>query len=119
MSFDYAGIASTATQLLAEMGQTVTHKLTSDAAYNPATGQSSPVVTTKARSGVVLEFGSGQTLVRGQLIAQYDKRLLLEPSAPVEPQDHFVIGSHEYVVLSVGEISPAGTVVMYDVHLHR
>ncbi len=66
----------------------------------------------------MLDFAAGREMERGNLIQGGDKRLLLDGSAPIpDLKDHFIVGSAEYVIVSLGEINPAGTPVMYDLHL--
>jgi hypothetical protein len=115
---DYAALAAGALDALAEAGQTVTLRAYSSAPYDPANGSASTTYTDTSRIAVVLDFGSGQTMTRGSLIQGGDKRLLLEAtgSAPTL-KDHFIIGGVEYVIVSIGEINPAGTPVLYDLHL--
>ncbi len=69
--------------------------------------------------GVVLDFAAGQTTVRGTLIQGADKRLLLAASVAPDLQDHFIIGSTEYVIVSKGEINPGGTSVLFDIHIRQ
>lgn len=117
MTFDYAELATTAEELLTEFGRDVTRKSYTVGTYNPATGAAAPTTANTTRKGAMFDFGAGQTLVRGTLVQAGDKRLLVDAAATLSPQDHFIVGGKEYVVLSVGEISPAGTVVIYDLHL--
>lgn len=117
MTFAYAPLAADATALLAEYGGAVTQRAYSAGTYDPATGLTTPTVTETARTGAVFDYGAGQTLVGGQLVQVGDKRLLLDASVAVSPQDRFVVGALEYVVLGVGEVNPAGVRVLYDLHL--
>lgn len=119
MAFDYAEIAAGALETLTEFGRDVTRRAYSTGAYDPATGQVTPSTADTTRKGVLFDFGAGQTLVRGTLIQAGDKRMLLDATGPVASQDNFIVGGLEYVVISVGEINPAGTVVIYDIHLHK
>ncbi len=113
----YSDLADTGLELLTEFGQDVTRCALTAGVYDPATGLVTPTATDTTRKGALFDFGAGQTLARGTLIQGGDKRLLLAATATVSPQDHFIIGGVEYVIVSIGEISPAGTVVLYDIHL--
>jgi hypothetical protein len=119
MTFPYANTAAAALDLLTEFGQEVTRRSYGAVIYNPATGTTTPTTADTTRKGALLDFGAGQTLERGTLIQGGDKRLLLDPVAAISPQDHFIVGGIEYVIVSMGEINPAGTRVLYDVHLRR
>lgn len=119
MSFDYSEVAANALETLTEFGRDVVRRAFSAGVYDPATGLVTPTTADTTRKGALFDFGAGQTLERGTLIQGGDKRLLLDATATVAPQDHFVIGGVEYVIVSLGEINPAGTVVLYDIHLRR
>lgn len=120
MSIDYAAIAKSAKASLADAGQLVTRRAGTAGAYDPATGTAGVTVSDSQRTAVVLDFGAGQTMVRGVQIKGGDKRLLLEAtgSAP-DLTDRYVIGGNEYTVVSIGETNPAGVPVLYDLHLTR
>lgn len=117
MTFNYAEVAAISLETLTEFGQDVTRRAYSQGTYDPATGLVTPTTADTTRKGVLFDFGAGQTLERGTLIQGGDKRLLLDASAAVSMQDHFIVGGAEYIIVSLGEINPAGTVVLYDIHL--
>ncbi len=115
--FDYADTAALAVEALTEFGAPIVRRVTTAPVYSPATGAASAVQSDLARVGAIFDFGAGQTLVRGQLIQVSDKRLLVDPSAEVLPTDQFVVSGKVYSVVSVGELNPAGTRCLYDLHL--
>lgn len=115
----YSDLTTTATELLTEFGQDVTRRSYTTGTYDTAAGSVTPTTADTTRKGAIFDFGAGQTLERGALIQAGDKRLLLDASATVSPQDHIIVGSKEYVIISMGEINPAGTSVMYDLHLRN
>jgi hypothetical protein len=117
VTFAYAEVAAVALETLTEFGRDVVRRAFSAGVYDPATGLVTPTTADTTRKGALFDFGAGQTLERGTLIQGGDKHLLLDATAIVAPQDHFIIGGVEYVIVSVGEINPAGTVVLYDIHL--
>lgn len=126
MSFDYAEVAANALETLTEFGRDVTRRSYSmetaydpPSAYDTTTGRIIPTTVDTTRKGVMFDFGAGQTLVRGSLVQAGDKRLLLDATATVAPQDHFIVGGVEYVAVSVGTIDPAGTAVVFDIHLRN
>ena len=116
-SYDYAKLAARALRLLTKYGAPVTRMAYALGTYNPATSMATPSVTNTTRTGLLLDFGAGQTTERGTLIQGGDKRLLLDPTAGVTLGDAFVCNGTQYMVVSIGEINPAGTVVLYDIHL--
>ena len=113
----YASNAATVLRLLTKYGQDVTLRSYTPGTYNPATGTATPTQTDTTRKGAIFDFGAGQTLERGTLIQGGDKRLLVDPTASINPQDHFIVGGVEYVIVSIGELNPAGTRILYDIHL--
>lgn len=120
MSFDYAELAATALELLTEFGGDVTRRSYTAGVYDPATGLTTPTTADTTRQGALFDFGAGKTLERGTLIQAGDKQMLLDATAAVSPQDHFIdAGGTEYVIVSIGEIKPASTVVIYDLHLRK
>lgn len=119
MTFNYSEIAANALEVLTEFGRDVTRRSYSQGAYDPATGLVTPTTADTPRRGALFDFGAGQTLERGTLIQGGDKRLLLDATSTVAQQDHFIIGGVEYVIVSIGEIAPAGTAVLYDIHLRK
>lgn len=117
MSFDYGSIQALGTELLTEYGSSVTHHSNTPGAYDVTTGASPVTVVNKAMQGVLFDFGAGQTSVGGTLVQAGDKRLLVDSSATVFVSDEFTVNSIRYRVIGRGEINPAGTVILYDLHL--
>lgn len=117
MSFDYAELATVAASLLADFGQNVILRNYSIGVYDPATGKSTTTTTDSFRKGAPFDFGAGQTNGTGGLIQAGDKRLLLEPGTVPSLEDHIIFGGLHYVIKGLGEINPAGTPVLYDLHL--
>lgn len=117
MTFDYASVAATSLELLTEFGQDVTCRAYTQGTYDPATGATTNTTADTTRKGVLLDFGAGQTLERGGLIQGGDKRLLLDATATVDLNDHFIVAGADYSIVSVGSVDPAGTRVLFDLHL--
>lgn len=117
MTFDYADTAELAVEALTEFGAPVVRRVTTAPVYSPATGAASAVQSDLARVGAVFDYGAGQTQVRGTLIQGGDKRLLLDASGEVLPTDQYVINGVVYSVVSIGEVNPAGTPVLFDIHV--
>lgn len=116
---DYTSLAGSTLAALTDAGQDVTRRAYTTGAYDTASGTASLTTTDTTRKGVILDFGAGKTLERGTLIQVGDKRLLLDAEGSVLPDDHFIIGGAEYTIVSIGEINPAGTPVLYDIHLRK
>jgi len=114
---NYAETSELALQLLTEFGQGVTRLEQGSSVYSPTTGAATSATSTSVRQGALFDFGAGSTLVRGSLIQAGDKRLLLDATDSVLPTDQFAVGGKTYSVISVGEVNPAGTCVLYDLHV--
>jgi hypothetical protein len=123
MTFDYARSQATALRLLGSFGQAVTRRTVTAGAYAPSTGTATVTTADTTRTGAVLDYSDqskqGERYIRGNLVKGEDRQLLLDGTGPAELTDRYVIGGTEYSVVSVSEISPAGTIVMFDIHLRR
>lgn len=118
MSFDYASLASVATELIAEFGRSdITQRNFPEGTYDTSTGTVTRTPTDTTRTGVKLNFGSGQTTVRGKAVKAGDFRLLIDGSASVDLQDVFVIDGVIYTIVSMDETNPAGTRLIQDLHI--
>lgn len=125
MAFDYARSAATATRLLTNFGQAVTHTNVAEGTYNPATGTFSTTTTNQSAIGVLLEYTTeeaGVIQAAGGLVQANDRKLLLGVSgitlSPV-PNDTVTVSGVVYTVIKVRTLKPAATVVMYELHLRR
>jgi hypothetical protein len=117
MSFDYAKSASTATRLLTQFGQAVTRNASTAGAYDPAAGAATVTDVSSSRTGALLNYsGKGEIYANGNLVILGDRKLLLDGYGPVEMTDSYVVGTTEYSVVSIKELNPAGTIVMYEIH---
>lgn len=117
MSFNYAKTADTSLKLLTKFGRTVTRRTYTTGTYNPATGSATPATADTTRIGALLELSKTVEHLRGELIAKGDKKLLLDAEGAADIKDHYIIGGIEYTVMSIAETNPAGTPVLYELHL--
>lgn len=120
MSMNYAGLANTAHALLQSAGRSVTLRIFTAGTYDLSTGKETSTSSDQTRQGVLFDFAAGKTTERGNLIEGTDKRLILDAknTAP-SMKDEIVVGSDIYKIISIGEIDPAGTPVIYDLHLRK
>lgn len=118
---NYQRLATTASRLLAKHGRNITLRRTSAGTYDPATGTASSTTSDQTLKGALFDFGKGVTTVRGTLVEAGDKELYVEARTGVVPatRDTVIVGADTYSVVSVGEINPAGTPVVYSAHLRR
>lgn len=117
MAFDYAKTAATALSLLTRFGADVTVTRVTNGTYDPATGANAVSTSATTVKGVALDFGAGQTMVGGSMIQAGDKRLLLEAAATPDLNDRFTANGKTYAPVSIGEVNPAGTVALWDLHV--
>lgn len=109
--------SATALRLLTKEGQDVTHRAYTDGTYSPATGTATPTTADTTRKGALFAFGANTTTVRGELVQVSDRRLLLDGSAGVSPQDRLIVAGIEYIPVSIDEISRAGVRAALDIHV--
>lgn len=120
MTFNYSASQATATRLLTKFGRNVTRHAYTVGAYDPSTGSATATATDSTRIAAVLDYSdqsrSGERYVRGNLVIASDKKLLLDGTGPATVTDEYTVGSERYSVVSVKELNPAGTSVMYEIH---
>lgn len=118
MSFDYAGAAALSTDLLTQFGQMVTRTANTAGVYDPNTGAVTQSSVNSNRIGALLNYGrEAQGYVRGNLVEQSDRKLLLDPNGPVALTDTYTIQGQVYTVVSIKPTDPAGVKVLYELHV--
>jgi hypothetical protein len=125
MTFDYTKPAATALKLLTKFGRSVTLRKQTAGAYDPATSGATVTNTDYTGTGALFDFNErilGTQFENGTSVQMGDKYLLLASSgitvAPV-PNDLLIFGSDTWTVLNVKIIAPAGTAVLYELHLRK
>jgi hypothetical protein len=119
-AFDYAAMALSADDLLVEFGAAATLTRTTAGAYDPETGTSTPeTVTTQNVTAVCIDYAA--EFIDGSLIQRGDKQVFLSPKDITAPAagDKFTWQGAEYSVIAVTPLSPAGTVVLYELQARR
>lgn len=118
--FDYAKAQATAKGLLARMGALQVLQKMDTGTYNTGTGKVTQAAATSYNiSGALLDFRAGQVYGPAGLIQMGDKRLLLAAGVAAPQIGDSVAASDgkTYQVAGVADTNPAGTPVLYDVHL--
>ena len=114
----YERMAAMTDRLLKDKGQAVTITRRTAGTYDTATGAATVTTTTKTGYAAIMDHSSNN--IDGTLIKSGDKKLLLSPagiSAPVL-NDTVTVGGVIYTVVEpLKTVSPAGTVVMYELNL--
>jgi len=122
----YADMATTAQELLAEFGQSVTLTESTPGAYDTAQSKpGAPNVTTQSAVGLIRDY-SGRS-IDGTLIQAGDRLLIVGPSlvgggALTEPTVESAVtlaDNTEWTVKRVEAMKPAGTAVAYRLQLRR
>jgi hypothetical protein len=111
-------MAATALKLLTKFGQQVTLTRYTGATIDPVTGEESSgsdVSTTVI--GVLRPYPD--KMIDGERIMAGDRELILSSSVEPLPADRFVIGGDAWGVVSIKDIVPAGTTIVYFVQVRR
>lgn len=125
MTFDYTKSAATALRLLTKFGRTVTLRKQTAGAYDPATSSSTVTTTDYTGTGALFDFNErllGTQFADGQTYQVGDKKLLLAPAGITTdpaPGDLLIFGSDTWTVLNIKTLEPAGTPVLYELHLRK
>lgn len=120
MSEFYQRMAATALRLIATYGQAVTLKLETPGKYDPATGKTGPAFVRQQAGQAVLSDYSRREFENSTLLIRGDKRLKLAaqglqwiPTLATKA----VIDGKTWSVISISEINPAGTPIVYDLQV--
>lgn len=115
MAFNYTPLATTATKLITDFGQSVTFTRFSSVNYNPAAGVASSSQTTYEAQVVLfdqLKVEDGETNLQV-------KEFPASMSSSTAPKigDTATINSEKLRVVEINPIQPAATVVYYELRL--
>lgn len=116
-AFNYGRSQTTALRLITKFGQDVTiqRKVTSPAnPWDPSSGTTTS--TDYAAKAVVSEFKQG--LIDGEAIKYGDKNVIVAAKGlDVEPvtTDALIVSGITYTIVSINPVSPAGTVIVYEI----
>lgn len=112
---------SSAYEMIAAKGQTVTLTRSVEGAYNPATSKASITTTTQTGKGVILPLSAGVKFLGGSNIPKGAKQCLLagvgtNGAALALPHvgDVLTAGAVKYTVVEVSPLEPAGLPIIYD-----
>lgn len=111
-AFNYTATAAAVTRLIERFGAVCVLAQTADAAYDPATGTATPLVTSSAIVAVVVDYDQKQ--IDGTLIRQGDRRAYMDASVAPRQGDVLVWQGARLTVVAVRPLSPAGTAVLYE-----
>ena len=120
-AFDYTRARATADRLLTRFGQSATLRQTSTTGgdpWDPSSGTTTTMDTTI--TAAVLEYANGE--VDGTLIQASDRKVYVSAEGVAvnpAPADVLIIGFDVLSIVNVKPLSPAGTVVFWEVQARR
>ena len=105
--------------LLRTHGQVVTLRSTVFEEYDPETGViDEPTISNELRVGIFESFKTTDSRFRGTITQEDDKLLLIDAVGSVpKTEDFMLVDGVEYQIFGVDAINPAGTPVLYYLHL--
>ena len=115
----YDSIAATALKLISDKGRNVTYRAFTTGEYNPATGSVSGEATTDTTVKMVVTRVVTQNIDNSTL--QRGDRLVLVGAGTITPneKDRIVDGSDTFQIISVEEIKPADTPIVYKLQVRK
>jgi hypothetical protein len=114
---DYTATAATATRLLTKFGRDLTVRNYTNESYNPATGKNVKTYSDSTVKGAVFSFGTGDSST--ELIQVGDKKAIITSEVTPQLEDHLIVGTKVYIIKSVKELNPAGTSIMFELHIRN
>ena len=116
----YTALAKTSLRLLTMFGQDIGLATTVTGEYDPETGTQPINESTTVRKGLFERFKVGESNIRGVLVQSGDRRLLLATNGVAPTTEDYVDASGvRYQIVSVDVENPAGTPVIYYLHLRE
>ena len=114
----YSGLKSVSANLLQDKGRLLTFSRETETAFDPKTGKQNISASTYTGYGAAFNYNTKE--IDGSNIQNGDIRLLLEsPTTPPNNGDTATIDGNGYRIMNIKSVSPAGTVVVYQVQLRR
>ncbi len=114
MAINYDALQTKAEKLLEDNGQSITFSYTSGAVIDPATGVVSDSGSTETVSGFGIATNFQKAEIDGEAVLASDIRLIANNVAEEpEPDWTVVVNSKTFRVMSVQQINPAGTNIIY------
>lgn len=115
---NYSALATTVTNLIASFGQTVTLRNFTVGAYS--NGEATITPSDQTGSGVLLQYKDKE--IDGTVIRYGDRKLFLSVDGITAPtlDSRVIINSEVWLIVSPAEqINPAGTPLVYILHLRK
>jgi hypothetical protein len=115
----YTALQARAQAILTRLGQTVTLISAVAGTYDPATSSAAVSTTDVPRKAAIFPFSSGQSMVRGEMVEAGDRQCIMDGVgiAPTVNDQVVSAAGESFKIVSIQEIAPDGTTVIYDIHL--
>ncbi len=113
----YSGLSVTVLKLISRFGQDVTITRRDQGSYDPLTSSAPVTDTTSTGSGIVDQYQNDE--IAGTLIQLGDIKMFIAANgiSGIIAGDMVTFGSVKYKVISVKQINPAGTTLLYECQL--
>ncbi len=112
----YTGLANTTISLLTKFGQNVTVTRAVVGTVDPVDGTGTPGTSTTFTAYAAI-FNYRKNLVDGVQVLSTDKKCLMQSGNEPMINDVVTTADGDFHIVSVDPLTPAGTVVKYDVQL--
>lgn len=116
MSFNYAPLAKTATNLLTKFGQELTFTRTSKGVYDPGAGTTPDTTSTFTKNGVLFDYRDADSA--NQTVLAGDRRLVAE-AHNYQVGDTVAIGSDTYRIVSISANQPGNTALVSELQIRK
>lgn len=125
MSAFYDRMAATALRLIDQFGQTITVRNPTEGSYDPVTGTTTPGLPNDQPAQAILKDyalqQSGASYAEGTEIRQGDKEITIAAHGVAKPlmTTQIIADGVTWTIVSIKEINPAGTALVYKVQGRR
>jgi hypothetical protein len=114
----YAGLATTARNLLAKYGQVISITRKAGNTYDPVTGiTTAGTATDYLPKGILKQYKSH--LIDGTRILATDRELVIDDTVEPLMTDTIKISGESWTPIIIGESNPAGTPLVYKIQVRR
>ncbi|MGO4326738.1 hypothetical protein AB4Z48_18080 [Cupriavidus sp. 2TAF22] len=120
----YDEMAAMADELLREFGKALVLRRVTAGTYDPGSSSAQPATADYPATGALFDYAllaAGQTFLADTVIQVGDKQCLMSPAAVPLPVtgDLVIDGADTWQVQNVKAVNPAGTPVLYELHVRR
>lgn len=117
MSFNYSGLANTATRLISEFGAPCTFHNVTEGAFDPLTGVTGDTTEGVTLTAVRLQFSSSD--IDGTMIQEGDFVLLIDGVQDISNIDSVTVDGEQYEVVRPMPLKTGDTRLITKAHCRR